>query len=114
MKAGPPPRQAFGHPTRGHLEALAAASPLALSACDGNGRYAAWVSFDLGLVGLTVLMSALIAAALTALVSRSNDRRHLVLGWLIAFVATFALLALAIAALTDHRVFVIESVFPFP
>lgn len=86
----------------------------ALGACAGEGRYAAWVSFDLSLVLLTTLLAALIAAALTALTSRTEDKRHLVLAWLIAFFCTFALITWLVAALTDHRVVVVESVFPYP
>lgn len=100
-------------PTARHtLVGLFAAT--ALSACAGEGRYAAWVSFDLSLVLLTTLLAALIAAALTALTARSEDKRHLVLAWLIAFCCTFALITWLVAALTDHRVFVVESVFPYP
>lgn len=86
----------------------------ALSGCAGEGRYAAWVSFDLSLVLLTTLLAALIAAALTALTARTEDKRHLTLAWLIAFLSTFALITWLVAALTDHRVFVVESVFPYP
>jgi len=87
---------------------------LASSGCEHDGRFAAWVSFDLSLIVLTGVLSALVAAALIVLVSKTRDRRHLVLGWLIAFVATFVLVAALVAALTDHRVFVVESVFPYP
>lgn len=86
----------------------------ALGACAGEGRYAAWVSFDLSLVLLTTLLAALLAAALTALTARTEDKRHLALAWLIAFFCTFALITWLVAALTDHRVFIVESVFPYP
>lgn len=100
-------------PTRAAL-AVPLAVTATLSACGGEGRYAAWVSFDLSLVLLTTLLAALIGAALTALTARTEDKRHLALAWLIAFVCTFALITWAVAALTDHRVFVVESVFPYP
>ncbi|HRE91219.1 MAG TPA: hypothetical protein PK095_19020 [Myxococcota bacterium] len=99
--------------TRASLRLIICGSA-ALGACAGEGRYAAWVSFDLSLVLLTTLLAALLAAALTALTARTEDRRHLALAWLIAFLCTFALITWLVAALTDHRVFVVESVFPYP
>jgi len=88
---------------------------LGIVACDNSeGRYAAWVSFDVGLLALSVALSALVAAALTALLSRTTDRRHLILGWLIGFILTFIVVIVVMNAVTPHPVFVVETAFPFP
>jgi hypothetical protein len=86
----------------------------ATSSCADDSRYAAWVSFDVGLLILSALMSGLLAAALIALTARTSDRRHLALAWLVAFVMTFVLVVVVINAVTRHPVFVVETVFPFP
>lgn len=88
--------------------------PTLVSCGSDDGRYAAWVSFDVGLLILCALLSALVSAALTALFSRTNDRRHLALSWLIGFVLTLISVVVIMNAVTHYPVFVVESVFPFP
>lgn len=97
---------------------LATCSLLALptlSSCGSDdGRYAAWVSFDVGLLILCALLSALVSAALTALFARTNDRRHLILSWLIGFLLALISVVVIMNAVTHYPVFVVETVFPFP
>ncbi len=90
------------------------AMPMLMSCGSDDGRYAAWISFDVGLLILCALLSALVSAALTALFSRTTDRRHLALSWLIGFVLTLISVVVIMNAVTHYPVFVVESVFPFP
>lgn len=77
-------------------------------------HYAAWVAFDLRLLIFAVLLAALLAAALTSLVIRSERRTDYLATWLLMFVGLFALTVFAMNLVVDQPVFVVESVFPFP
>ena len=77
-------------------------------------HYAAWVSFDLRLFLLVVLIALLTAGGLCALLVRGRKLVEFVAAFIVSFTLTFLIVLVIFNEIAHYPVFVVESMFPFP